>query len=1239
MENSLASTRSNGPPDGPRGADPPEEYEPSSSTTTKGASNNSYQHRHPTMTTPSRHHRPYYPTTTKTKTTTMRHQLRDEFVPGRAGRAAGGGASSRDDDSTGRHSAQFSAYNNGNDGGGIIGAGKISTTLAIGRLWSSDIDSTLEALNAKSRALRGITHRPTPSSSSSSINAPTHPPPQRSSHAYSSRTKSNEGGVRSHPRPTGRERIQPVDTPAISHGMSNESVDYRLKFLTLQSLELRKNSPCASSSASAGGGTSWPSSPKSVATPFRAPAPVGTSFPASNKKVIFEADCAGESRLSAHDDRSFGAANIFTDDSRSVGNRRSFVDQWNDIPPSSAFSTASSVVAPPPGSVSATSASSATESPPHPAGVTSGTTVAHAARWNASAGGKTTDIKKDPPYSRSLAMNILCAKILGGYTMTRNHCPKCTMSLLKEPGLIASDRDGSIVAASAKSANISPREECAYCPIEKLRTTITEAVSNRIAATGLPPGAAGVGDIGGGIVALSDAVCVEIAREEGRGGALADNRWCAECGGPELFRGDGSTKCTVCDVINMKLGDGYRRSTAEENYDRGTSPVPSIHRMNRSSHPSSASAPIPKVPSFTSSTYDLTQSPSIKSNVYASDHSEVDFAQLQSQIEEQRAKVMEMQKSCMNPAAENQAISQTAPTGAGQEPSEQDIVTSQFIKSTPAMESQKSYQTAPSAPDQGPAEEEIAKSGGDGIPINLAKLQDKLNKVVKRLGKFASAPDISPASLSKLQSQLKEELAKAKESQAALELTLQSSHVAATDDKAMEDIFAELEKAKKDQITLEKIIEGTNFIEKATSDDPGLATSVTEELLAASRNHSYSISQQEVDRTGNAKEYIPPPSYFQANIPSEIVVYHIPEVPGCEQSVAAQSHHTQNLKRSERNLSASRNSADCCGGSAGLFGQHSPAQTPQQQDDDYYDCETIETDDYSAEYTLNTMDDSRLMRYHVDIDDGFDKKTEANVNHSSTKAKKSKLFFFCFDCGADDDVYSMVESSKRGITIMDQEDSKQPLMSNVNEHYLQGDRQRSSSPVVHDSQYHDGDGNAGHHTPPGSVDDSDIGSMRRIGREVIAKRTCFVNSTGREVIAKQMQFRPVDGNTRPPSVLHVGGQGMEGRMRSPSPLSDWDSVNNGSDLGSINLRYASPDKPQPKSILRMPPPRYSDHYSVQSDLTDLSSINRKVTFGSIHIDGRTAHFGQARRGRWSGQQPLRALTEESGSTEIAGSFS
>ena len=111
-------------------------------------------------------------------------------------------------------------------------------------------------------------------------------------------------------------------------------------------------------------------------------------------------------------------------------------------------------------------------------------------------------------------------------------------------------------------------------------------------------------------------------------------------------------------------------------------------------------------------------------------------------------------------------------------------------------------------------------------------------------------------------------------------------------------------------------------------------------------------------------------------------------------------------------------------------------------------------------------------------------------------------------------------------------------------------------------------------------------------------------------------------NNGPPAVLRVRG------MRSPSPLSDWDNV---SDFGSINRVHASPNKtPQPKSILRLSTPRMSDHYSVQSDLTDFSSINRKVKFGSsLHIDGRVEGFGTSRRG--SQQQHLRALTEESGS--------
>jgi len=137
-----------------------------------------------------------------------------------------------------------------------------------------------------------------------------------------------------------------------------------------------------------------------------------------------------------------------------------------------------------------------------------------------------------------------------------------------------------------------------------------------------------------------------------------------------------------------------------------------------------------------------------------------------------------------------------------------------------------------------------------------------------------------------------------------------------------------------------------------------------------------------------------------------------------------------------------------------------------------------------------------------------------------------------------------------------------------------------------------------------------------------------VASTGREVIPKQTNFKPlinnIGNNDGPPAVLRVGG------VRSPSPLSDWDNV---SDFGSINRVHASPNKtPQPKSILRLSStPRTSDHYSVQSDLTDFSSFNRKVKFGSsLHIDGRVEAFGTSRRDTGGSEQHLCALTEESG---------
>ena len=219
----------------------------------------------------------------------------------------------------------------------------------------------------------------------------------------------------------------------------------------------------------------------------------------------------------------------------------------------------------------------------------------------------------------------------------------------------------------------------------------------------------------------------------------------------------------------------------------------------------------------------------------------------------------------------------------------------------------------------------------------------------------------------------------------------------------------------------------------------------------------------------------------------------------------------------------------------------------------------------------------------------------------------------------------MVEKSERGIRMNMQVEPQEHYFPNRNsvivhdEHFLHGKEHDPIQSGVDDYRHHD---IVDYHTP-GSVDGSDFGSMHRAGRDIIAKRTRFVNSAGREVIAKQTHFAPTNGdedNARPPSILTA-----EQHLRSPSPLSDWDSVNNGSDFGMDHFGHASPSRPQPKSILRLPlprpPPRHSDHHSVQSDLSDLSSINRKVKFGSPHIGGR---------GGRSVQHHLRALTEESG---------
>ena len=195
-------------------------------------------------------------------------------------------------------------------------------------------------------------------------------------------------------------------------------------------------------------------------------------------------------------------------------------------------------------------------------------------------------MRKDTSSSKSVAMKILCSKILAGYTLTRNHCPVCNMAL---------------VISTSSSNEVA---ECAYCPIGQHRATISEAVQQRIEAitdlTSLsmstrrtvggsradPPSVGEyTNDGNNGITdniycdeclspkcsttetdveckacSITNDICIKISQEQGKGGLLLSDRQCLECGNPEMCHKDGSTSCIVCEILLMKVGEVPRRT-------------------------------------------------------------------------------------------------------------------------------------------------------------------------------------------------------------------------------------------------------------------------------------------------------------------------------------------------------------------------------------------------------------------------------------------------------------------------------------------------------------------------------------------------------------------------------------------------------------------------------------------------------------------------------------------------------
>lgn len=212
-----------------------------------------------------------------------------------------------------------------------------------------------------------------------------------------------------------------------------------------------------------------------------------------------------------------------------------------------------------------------------------------------------------------------------------------------------------------------------------------------------------------------------------------------------------------------------------------------------------------------------------------------------------------------------------------------------------------------------------------------------------------------------------------------------------------EQLRAEIEKAKQWQAALDKTIEKPPEAEMKI---PDIGVSKEENAIGSPDSiNSYSISQQEVER-GVMKEYIPPKLYFfHKGIPSEVFVDNL------QTESVAQSYHTNHLKNTQKINATTSNISDCFGISS------SPKKvTFDVKEDEGFDDETIQTDEDTADYTWYTVDDS--MEDTIQGDYGLKKNVEKAEKQDSSEPKGLCYFLDCFSCGHNHDELSPVNQDQ-----------------------------------------------------------------------------------------------------------------------------------------------------------------------------------------------------------------------------------
>ena len=572
-----------------------------------------------------------------------------------------------------------------------------------------------------------------------------------------------------------------------------------------------------------------------------------------------------------------------------------------------------------------------------------------------------------PTSPSALSLRLLSEKILDGHVMSRSRCGTCGSALLLPPGIRL------------------PRERgaCAVCPALAARGGISRAaVSRRVAAARLLHDD---GDVPTADEVL-DAACVEAAREEGRG-----SKWvrradgpCGGCGSPNaMATRDGGEACPACNVMDRELGPACHREVRQD-----AAPTEAAEVM-----PSDAPAAVQVASSYALET------------LWNDDDDRKDGAN--------------------SLALDDVLRSEFGGTGNGGG----SLATASVRSSSVATGDHGGVGCGPGGLLRVP----------DLSRIDLALLRDRINGELARLhGGCAlhGAPalpsllaagdcrlpsqaqqDQVPAAetpaghdYARLQDQLRSELERARESQAALErsiagepplASLAGPPVVDMSHMTRDELRAELARVMGGMEALEKVLNNTTDDKDdggADDDRNGLSPRLLDEIQEDIRDDHHhlhrpdSISAQEVDKTGNLKEYIPPPAFYQtSNIPEYIEVEIMPDLDGAEAWSVAQSYHTRHLKRSEYQTGRHGHHYDSPGGGVGGGrarlccgclpassdrARRELADQPQWNDDD-----TIETDDYTVDYTLNT-----IPGYRED-GDGDDASRYGGGHYASSKSR------------------------------------------------------------------------------------------------------------------------------------------------------------------------------------------------------------------------------------------------------------